>query len=679
MASIGQHRGIRMPRPVAQVSPLLWLSLALPAFGQDAPPIAPSPPPARVQAPVDAEPPEAARALTREDLAPWLDGFLNYALPRGDIAGAVVVVVKDGEVLVQKGYGYADVEKKTPVDAERTLFRPGSVSKLFTWTAVMQQVEQGKLDLDADVSKYIDFELPEGPQGKPITLRNLMTHTPGFEEWIKELISEDPARLPKTLRDAVTRWIPERIHPAGDMPAYSNYGTALAGHLVERVSGLDFYTYVERHIFHPLGMKSSTFRQPLPKAFEAQMSKGYQLGSDEEPHPFELIPAAPAGSLSATGADMARFMIAHLNDGAFGGARILAEETARQMHGTPLTVVPNLNRMLLGFYETDINGRDVIAHGGDTQYFHSTLHLFLDEGVGLFFSTNSTGKDGAAQPIRAALFDQFADRYFPAKNVDDAATAKTAAEHARMMAGPWIISRRAETSLVSILNLIGGAKVAIHPDDTISISIFQGLNGQPRRWRETAPFVWTEVNGKSRLAGEVVDGRVVRFSVDDLSPFMWFERPAGAKSSAWLVPAAGVALAVLLLTVIMWPVTALVRRHYGAAFPLTGVDRRAYKLSRIGALASALAIIAWGGTVLGMLSNLSMMTTELDWWIVTLHVLGTLAVLAGFAIALWNALVVWRARRRWFSIAWSWLLVLASFVVLWLAFGYHLVGISTKY
>jgi hypothetical protein len=232
---------------------------------------------------------------------------------------------------------------------------------------------------------------------------------------------------------------------------------------------------------------------------------------------------------------------------------------------------------------------------------------------------------------------------------------------------------------VSILNLIGGAKVAVHPDDTISISIFQGLNGQPRRWRETAPHEWTEVNGKSRLAGEVVDGRVVRFSVDDLSPFMWFERPSGAKSPGWLVPAAAVSLAVLLLTVIMWPVTALVRRHYGVASQLTGRDQRAYKWSRIGALVSALAVLAWGGTVIAFLSDLSLMTTDFDWWIVTLHVLGTLAVIAGFAVAVWNAWVVWQARRRWFSIAWSGLLVLSTFVMLWLAFAYHLVGLDAKY
>lgn len=665
-----------MPRAAKLALCLVPLVLAGPAFGQ-APPIPPAPPPAEIEAPVGPEAPVAPE-LTRADVEAWLDGFLPYALRRGDIAGAVVVVVKDGEVLLQKGYGYSDVAERKPVDPERTLFRPGSVSKLFTWTAVMQQVEQGKLELDADVAKYIDFELPPGPQGEPITVRHLMTHTPGFEESLKELIADDPSTLPASLREALTRWMPARIHPAGTMPAYSNYGTALAGHLVERVSGLDFYTYVDRHILEPLGMKSSTFRQPLPQALEAQMSKGYRLGSGD-PQPFELIPMAPAGSMAATGADMARFMIAHLNAGALGEARILSEETVRTMHGTPNTIVPNLNRMLLGFYETNINGRRAIAHGGDTRYFHSTLHLFIDDGVGLFLSLNSTGKDGAAQPIRAALFDQFADRYLPAEKNESPPTAQTAAEHARMLAGSWIISRRAETSLVSILSLIGGAKVRVHPDDTISISIFQGLNGQPRKWREISPFVWAEVDGKSRLAAEVVDGRVVRFSVDDLSPFMWFERAPAAKSPGWLMPAVAISLGALLLTVIMWPVTAIVRRRYRYPFPLTGRDRRAYRWVRIGALASAAAVLAWGGTVVAMLRNLSLMSSGLDWWIVTLHILGTLAVLAGFAVAVWNVMVVWRGGRGWFSKAWSVVLVLATFTLVWLAFGYHLVGLSTTY
>jgi CubicO group peptidase (beta-lactamase class C family) len=323
----------------------------------------------------------------------------------------VVVIVKDGQFLLKKGYGYSDVEAQTQVDPDRTLFRPGSVSKLFTWTAVMQQVERGKLNLDTDVNQYLDFKIPAGPDGEPLTLRNMMTHTPGFEETIKELIGSDVKSLRK-LDEALKIWVPDRIYKAGTTPAYSNYATGIAGYLVERTSSLGFDDYLEQNIFKPLGMTRSTFRQPLPEAFQADMSKGYKLGSDE-PQPYELINMTPAGALASTGADMATFMIAHLQNGALGDARILSEETAKLMHDTPLTLLPPLNRMVLGFYETNINGRRAISHGGDTQYFHSNLHLFLDEGVGLYISMNSTGKDGAAGPLRNGLYEEFANRYFP--------------------------------------------------------------------------------------------------------------------------------------------------------------------------------------------------------------------------------------------------------------------------
>ena len=364
------------------------LSLGGLAMADDVAPSAPVPGPStEVTSAQDAAPTGAA--LTAADLGTWLDGLLPYALRTADIPGAVVVVVKDGEVLLQKGYGYADVASRTPVDPQLTLFRPGSVSKLFTWTAVMQLVEQGKLDLDADVATYLDFPIPARGD-KPITLRNIMTHTPGLEDTARALIYTDPKQL-SSLGDTVKHWVPTRIFDPGTTPAYSNYATALAGYVVERVSGESFDDYVDKHIFEPLQMRNATFRQPLPERLQAQMAKGYHLGSDKDPKDYELVGPAPAGSLAATGADMARFMLAHLADGAYGDARILKAETAKQMHETALDLLPPLLTMRLGFYETSVNGHRAISHGGDTQWFHSDLSLFLDDGVGLYISMNSAG------------------------------------------------------------------------------------------------------------------------------------------------------------------------------------------------------------------------------------------------------------------------------------------------
>src|ERR1700691_3394152 len=219
-----------------------------------------------------------AAAMTADDVNSWLDGYMPYALHTGDIAGAVVSVVKDGKMLTERGYGYSDVEKRTPVDPKQTLFRPGSVSKLFTWTAVMQMVEQGKIDLDADVNKYLDFKIP-ARDGKPVTMRNLMQHTAGFEEQSKGIITDDPNA--PGYEALLKQWVPERVFEAGTTQAYSNYGASLAGYIVQRVSGESFDSYIEKHIFELLDMKYSSFRQPLPANLVPLMSKGYRVASGE--------------------------------------------------------------------------------------------------------------------------------------------------------------------------------------------------------------------------------------------------------------------------------------------------------------------------------------------------------------------------------------------------------------
>jgi len=444
------------------------LSGAIAQTGQ-VPPV-PKAAPAPVSAPSVA-PAQGARPLTAEDVNAWLDGFMSYSLAKDDIAGAVVVVVKDGQILTQKGYGYADVASHKPVDPAKTLFRPGSVSKLFTWTAVMQLVEQGKLDLDKDVNAYLDFKIPPY-HGKPITLRNIMTHTAGFEEVVKDLIAHDPKAL-MPLGTYVKTHLPERIFEPGTTPAYSNYATAVAGYIVERQSGESFDNYIERHIFTPLGMANSSFRQPLPTQFVPQMSTGYKRASGD-PQKFEIVVPAPAGSLSSSGVDMGRFMIAHLQNGELGGNRILSAATAEQMHNTPLTLISPLNRMELGFFETNINGREVIAHLGDTEYFHTSLHLMLKENVGFYVSYNSQGREGASGTQRLALFEDFADRYFPGHAPTGRVPAKLAAEHAKMMAGSWQASRRGETNFVNAIGLLGQTKVGAGSKGDLLIPSLKG-------------------------------------------------------------------------------------------------------------------------------------------------------------------------------------------------------------
>ena len=225
-----------------------------------------------------------------------MDGVMTAQLRENHIAGATVSVVKDGALFFAKGYGSADVRQQRSVQADSTLFRIGSVSKLFTWTAVMQLVEQGKLDLNADINQYLDFKIP-ATYPQPITLTHVMTHTPGLEEDARDLFTEDSGHI-----TPMGKWLPahmpKRVRPPGTYASYSNWATAAAGYIVERVSGMSFDDYVDKNILAPLGMTQTTSRQPLPARYDRQMSKGYEWkGGDFAPHKWEIITGGwPAGS-----------------------------------------------------------------------------------------------------------------------------------------------------------------------------------------------------------------------------------------------------------------------------------------------------------------------------------------------------------------------------------------------
>ena len=643
-------------------------------------------PPAKVQAEgasiPQPSPSTGLHALTKADVDTWLDGYMPYALRTGDIPGAVVTVVKDGQILTARGFGYADLAKRTPVDPERTLFRPGSISKLFTWTAVMQQVEQHKIDLDQDINTYLDFKIPP-LNGQPVTMRQLMTHTGGFEESAKGIIFYD-RKYDIPLGDYLKRWTPTRIFAPGTTPAYSNWGTALAAYIVQRTSGEEFDGYLERHVFGPLGMHNSTFRQPLPSNLAAQMAEGY-AAPGEASRGFEFIGPGPAGESSNSGADMGRFMIAHLQDGELDGQRILQPATAAMMHNSPLNKVnpysltPPLSRMELGFFETNINGREVIGHLGDTSAFHSSLHLFMSDGVGFYVSFNSPGKGGAVQALRTGLFQDFADRYFPnIAPADGQVDAKTAAEHSAMMAGNWWASRRAESSWLSIAYLLGQTKISVGPKGELVIPGLLGPNGRPREWTEIAPFIWRDKNGHDRLAAKLVDGKVVRWSFDFASPFEMFDRVPSGKSNVWILPALYTSLAVLLLTFLFWPIAWLVRRYYKAEHPLAGHDLRANRATRLIAGLSVAVLAGWGGVTM-MLENADALAGGLDPLLMALQIAGVIVFLGAVLVSAWNVWRVWTGKRRWLRKVWSALIFLATLTVLYVSYTFGLIALTVNY
>jgi CubicO group peptidase (beta-lactamase class C family) len=614
--------------------------------------------------------PEARHELTRIDADAWLDGYMPSALAQGDVAGAVVVIVKDGQVLTQRGYGYADMAQRKRIDPATTLFRPGSISKLFTWTAVMQLAEQGKIDLDADVNRYLDFTIPPY-EGQPLTMRNLMTHRAGFEQSVKGLIHLGGKVSP--MGEVLQRWIPQRVFAPGTTPAYSNYGAGLAGYVVQRVSGLPFEEYVERRIFQPLGMTHSTFRQPLPAQFAPFMAQGYPRASAEA-KPYELVVPAGAGAATISGPDMAKFMIAHLNQ----GAGLMQPATARLMHTPAYAAVPGTNRMALGFCETQVNGLSAIGHSGDSFYFHSDLWLLPSQDVGLFISMNSTGTNRAVgvDRIRKALLEQFGDRYFPATSAASPVELPTAKEHARMLVGSYFSSQGSFSNFVDVANFLGQTTIGLDEDGRPSIPSTHDLGGAPSKWIEIAPFVWQDAYGRERLGANVENGKVVRWSMDD--PTTVQERVSWYRDAAWLKPLCLAALVVIALTALSWPAGAIARRRYGATLALDGRDLAAYRLVRFFSWLVLATLLGW----MSLLADFIPLVDNdgsLDWRIWLLQIGGTIAAFGLAALALWNLQRVWRGVRTRCAKLWSALLVLAALSILWVMLAFHLISFGTHY
>jgi CubicO group peptidase (beta-lactamase class C family) len=614
--------------------------------------------------------PAGAHELTAQDLETFLDGIVPLQLERDDIAGATVAVVKDGKLLFAKGYGYSDYENKKPVSAEETLFRPGSVSKLFTWTAVMQLVEQGKLDLDRDVNDYIDFKIPEA-FGKPITLKNVLTHTPGFEEQIKDLIrtgSESP-----NLGEYLKTHIPARIYPPGTVPAYSNYGAALAGYIVERVSGSPFNQYIEDNIFKPLGMTHSTFAQPLPAALAPFMSNGYQLAS-EGPKPFEVVVPAPAGSLSSTATDMARFMMAHLQDGLLANAPILRPETARLMHSRLFALDDAANGMCYGFYEESRNGHRIIGHGGDTVSFHSDLHLIPDAGVGFFVSHNSLGRGNP--PPRTILWEALLARYFPYMPPSEP-TMASAKEDAKAVSGTYVLSRRSDTSFLKATTLIGEFTVSPAEGETIEVAQLTGPNGKPKRWREMAPMTFLEEKGQDKLVFKADQNGRMQMILP--YPFFVGQRVGVFENNKILLPVIGISLLIMLLTLVLWPVAWFVRRHYGHKLEQTRGERRLRLGVRLVFAVDLVFIVAMIGLVVYGLTHLEVFSDRGNFWFHLIQVIGVVGAI-GTLVVLYNAIQSWRNREKriWGKLqATLFLLVCLGF--LWFTFAGNLLHFNSNY
>ncbi|WP_340016101.1 serine hydrolase [Paenibacillus sp. FSL K6-1318] len=352
-----------------------------------------------------------SKALTTESATAFLDSFFDSPEAKAHYVGASVVVVKDGKVLAEKGYGFSDVESKTAIDPKKTAFRVASVSKTFTSAAVMQLVEQGKVDLQADFQTYVKGLEFDNPYDKPVTVENLLTHTTGFE--IRDPQQEDiHTDFDKyiAMEDYAQQHMPPVVREPGSAYMYDNFSFLLLGMIVENVSGEPFESYMQQHIFKPLGMDNSSFM--LDEKFQKQLATGY----DATHNPLDLYTIAPTpmpqGGMLSTAEDIGKFMIAFLNDGVKDNERILKESTVKSMEQYRSSIHPLLPNTTYGFeaaFQLPGAGSSpkIITKAGDLTGFSSYLFLIPEQNTGVFLTYNQNGA------LRNLFYPAFIQNFFP--------------------------------------------------------------------------------------------------------------------------------------------------------------------------------------------------------------------------------------------------------------------------
>lgn len=469
---------------------------------------------------------QSGRKPNPEELSRFFDAAVPALMEEFHIAGAVVGITDGSNTLFLRGYGSADLETETAVDPEDTLLRAGSISKLFTWTAIMQLEEEGKLDLNDPVEKYLDFDLPD-TFDQPIRVIDLMNHTPGFEDKLIGLFVQDEKHK-QNLKQTVSRDIPRRVRPPGEEVSYSNYGTMLAGYIVQRISGIPYEEYVERNILVPLGMDRSTFEQPPPPDLAGRLATAYTYSAGKYvPQKFEIVNGAPAGALSTTATDMLRFYRAYLNGGQLNGARILKEETVRRMREPSFRHHPRANGFAHGFFELGHGEVKIFGHGGDTIFFHSISGYLPEEDFAYFISTNSA----SGMRLTLKLQDQMFDEFFPVPTGGELAAEAGLNPDLEEYTGTFAINRRSESDPTQIM----GAVTLVSPkisEDGEGLHISSILDPEGGVYVPVEKDIFQQKDGRMRIVFLRDDqGKVQSLYVHDFPAFLfsrppWIETPS---------------------------------------------------------------------------------------------------------------------------------------------------------
>lgn len=485
-------------------------------------------------------------------LSALVDDLVTDQLADDRIPGAAVTVVADGEVVLSKGYGLADVDRRRPVVADRTGFFPASVTKLFTATAASQLIAQGRIDPNEDVNEYLtSFRIHDAFPGRPVTMNHLLTHTAGFDKDFVGLNSATGQDI-APLGDTLAALQPARVRPPGTVIAYDNYGFALAGHIVEVVSGMSFDQYIQRNILEPLGMTGTTLHQPHPDDVAATLATGYRpTGEGYTPARGQYGPWTPTGGgVVTTAADMARFLRAQLGADPRLGAGVT--ELMQRRHYTQDEQVPGIG---YGFAEARRGGQRLLLKDGDLPGFHSNLALLPDRGIGIFVSFNGDGTNGAAFWNAKDLVHQIVDHYVPSGPQPE--RPATAAGDPARYTGTYRASTTSRNSLMKVTALTAPVTVAADGNGGL---VTHGLALDPaqesQHWIPRGPGLFTSVDGQRRIAFDE-NGVLVGAGPEATAyaPLSWYQNPT------LHLTVLGIGAAGLLIAFVWFPAAALTRRR----------------------------------------------------------------------------------------------------------------------
>jgi CubicO group peptidase (beta-lactamase class C family) len=577
----------------------------------------------------------------------FFDQFLSAQMAADAIVGASVAVVKDGELAFAKGYGYADLEKGRAVEADKTLFFIGSDGKLFTWTAVMQLAEQGKLDLHADINAYLDFTIP-APFGEPITLHHLMTHTAGFEDDLNSQFIQG-VRDYRPLHTHLKDHLPRQIYAPGTISAYSNYGTALAGYIVERVSGMPFEEYVNEKLLSPLQMQHTVVGNAQPQPLAADFSRGYKFQQGQYTSvDFEWVAAVPTAPLRTTVTDLSRFVLAHLNDGCIEGSCILQAETLQQMHASQFTHPGQVSGMTYGFLDTRLNHQRILWHMGESPRFTTLVVLIPEHQMGLIVTYNTPPVDDKA------VLTAFMDTYFPVQ-ADAALAAPQPGWEARTLPyiGTYLPARSPQTTAQVGIRLFQSADVE---------AAEHGLDFLGWHFQEVSPGVFQEIAGDRLLTfHQDEEGRRWAF----VGPLAYFQVP-WYQTPAFLLLILGFVLTLFISCWIGWLVQLINHRRNDVPVP----SRAAYLLAGTFGAALVVLLLGYAQVLLGYA----------DTYVYAYSSVLLLTIISWLMVP-WTMMVLVATFRAWRSGTWAlgWkihytLVAAASCASLWLLWSLNLLG-----